>query len=241
MTGLDRSSLSEIALRNEKEKIVSNLSALEIISAPMLYLDRRMVSLILTRIKLFEKIVSTQGAVVECGVYKGNSLMTFFHLSNILEPNNFNRKIIGFDTFSGFPHVDITRDTAGEVGHLSDTNLELIQNMIVVQENDKFIPHMKKIELVVGDARESIPSYVKANPHLLIALLYLDFDLYEPTKIALDHLLPLVPKGGVVGFDEINQKKWAGETIALKEKIVINDVKLERFFFDPHVSYYQVC
>ena len=94
------------------------------------------------------------------------------------------------------------------------------------------------MELIKGDATETIPEYVKNNPHLIIALLYLDFDLYEPTKVALDHLLPLVPKGGIIGLDEINCKKWEGETIALKDTLSINSINLKKFFYDPSVSYF---
>ena len=74
----------------------------------------------------------------------------------------------------------------------------------------------------------------------LVCIVYLDFDIYEPTSIALKHLLPLVPKGGIIGFDEINSKKWKGETIALKENIKICDTKLQKFYFDPWVSFYEV-
>ena len=66
---------------------------------------------------------------------------------------------------------------------------------------------------------------------MIIALLYLDFDIYEPTKVALEHLLPLVPKGGIVGLDEINCKKWEGETIALKETLSLNSVRYEFSIF----------
>ena len=41
--------------------------------------------------------------------------------------------------------------------------------------------------------------------------------------MALEHLLPLVPKGGIVVFDELNVERWAGETKALKEYLKIND------------------
>jgi hypothetical protein len=99
---------------------------------------------------------------------------------------------------------------------------------------------LPKIELVKGDALTTIPQYIKDNPHLIIALLYLDFDLYEPTKIALEYLLPLVPKEGIVAFDELNQKRRQGETIALKEHLSISGINLRRFFYDPHVAYYIV-
>ncbi len=59
----------------------------------------------MTRIDLFKKILEVQGADVECGVHKGNSLFLYNHLSTILEPYNFNRKIIGFDIFEGFRSI----------------------------------------------------------------------------------------------------------------------------------------
>ncbi len=76
--------------------------------------------------------------------------------------------------------------------------------------------------------------------HLLISLLYLDFDLYEPTLTALKNFLPLMPKGGVVAFDEIYQKTFYGETVALKEVLNINKISVRKFYFDPNVSYYVI-
>lgn len=96
------------------------------------------------------------------------------------------------------------------------------------------------MELIVGDACHTIPKYVADNPQTIISLLYLDFDLYEPTKVALENLVPLVPKGGIVGFDELNRSKWSGETQAFKEVLGVSNTRLKRFYFDAHVSYYIV-
>ncbi|MFX1391778.1 MAG: TylF/MycF/NovP-related O-methyltransferase [Promethearchaeota archaeon] len=74
----------------------------------------------------------------------------------------------------------------------------------------------------------------------MIALLYLDFDLYEPTKVALEHFFPLVPKGGIVAFDELNALKWVGETKALKEFFDINKIRLRKFPFNGWGSYFIV-
>ena len=93
--------------------------------------------------------------------------------------------------------------------------------------------------MVKGDASKTISEYKKSNPQLVISLLYLDFDLYEPTKIALEEFLPLVPVGGIVAFDELNQYRDAGETTAFNEIIGIQNVELKKFIFDPHVSYFR--
>jgi hypothetical protein len=224
----------------KRDDALLEVSAKLVAETPFLYMDRRLATLSLTRVKLFEMILDVQGSVVECGVHRANSLMIYYHLSSIYEPIALNRKIIGFDTFEGFPSVS-DKDPQGVFsGDLGDTNLNHIEDWVSLQDQNRPLGHLEKIELIKGDACQTIPSYVKNNPYLIISLLYLDFDLYEPTLVALKHLLPLVPKGGVVAFDEINQKKWEGETIAMKEVIDISSVRLRKFFFEPHVSYYVV-
>jgi len=237
---LNQESVAEKSWNNHYLNSLKNIDSVLVADSPMIYLDRRLVTQLLTRIKMFEKIIDTQGSVVECGVHRGNSLMTYYHLSSILEPIAFNRKIIGFDTFDGFPSISGKDPTKIPLGKFKDTNYEHLIDWISIQDKNRAIGHIPKIELVRGDACLSIPKYVKENPHLIISLLYLDFDLYKPTLIALKHLLPLVPKGGLIGFDEVNQSKWAGETIALKEAIGLSNIKLKRFYFDAHVSYYIV-
>ena len=63
--------------------------------------------------ELFKQVLSVKGSVIDCGVFRGFSLMTWAKLSAILEPENLTRKIYGFDTFNGFPSV-ATEDTTPE-------------------------------------------------------------------------------------------------------------------------------
>src|SRR5690606_11940007 len=56
---------------------------------------------------LYEQILSVHGVIMEFGVRWGQNLVTLNNLRGIYEPYNFSRKIIGFDTFGGFPSVDI--------------------------------------------------------------------------------------------------------------------------------------
>ena len=73
--------------------------------------------------ELFKKIVNTNGSIIECGVFNGNGLFTWATLSSILEPVNHTRKIIGFDTFEGFPSV-ATQDKSKEALPFSVTDNE---------------------------------------------------------------------------------------------------------------------
>ena len=228
---------SEIIRLIEEKK----LGISSVIESPMLYCSRQTVTKILTRMKLFEMIREVQGSIVECGVYKADSLLTFFHMSTIFEPFSFTRKIIGFDSFKGFPMVSEQDNSEfAKVNHLSDVDLSHIQKIVEIQEINKALPEINRIQLIEGNVESSIPRYLVENPHLIISLLYLDFDLYEPTKIALEYFLPKVTIGGIVAFDELNQLKWKGETRAFDEIIGINNVALEKMSFDGHVSYFRV-
>jgi hypothetical protein len=78
---------------------------------------------------------------------------------------------------------------------------------------------------------------VADNPHLVVSLLFLDLDLYEPTLVALRHLLPRLPKGAVVAFDELDNPLWPGETSAVLDEVGLNRLELRRFDFDPYIGY----
>ena len=232
--------MAENEFRQRRAGLLEDIESREVSDAPFVFAERQTVTHALTRIKLFELIRDTQGAIVECGVHKGNALFLYAHLSSILEPYNFNRRVIGFDTFEGFRSLHQNDDPMNTESDFSDTSYERLDVWAKLHDVNRAISQWPKIELVKGDATTTIPRYVEENPHLIISLLYLDFDIYAPTAVALDNLLPLVPKGGVVGFDEINVKRWQGETIALKEKMSIGSVNLRKFYFDAWVSYYIV-
>lgn len=45
------------------------------------------------------------------------------------------------------------------------------------------------------------------------------------------------PKGAVIVFDELNNRTWPGETRAVLERIGLNNLRIQRFTYEPHVSY----
>jgi len=170
--------------------------------------------------------------------------MTWAHFSATLEPYNYHRKIIGFDTFEGFPSVApqdgrSEHALAGAFGEPYDIGTELSASILEFDGN-RFLNQKQKIELVKGDANETIPRYLVDNEHLLISLLYLDFDIYRPTVTALSHLLPRIPKGGIVAFDEVNNPDWPGETLALLESLDLKRQRLECLEYEPNISFIQI-
>jgi len=208
------------------------------------YVRRQNIARFLAQYEIFKRQIKIKGSVVECGVHHGGGLMAWAKLSATLEPYNYHRRIIGFDTFSGFPEVseiDLRNKNTKE-GMFSeeyDVYSELSEVIKEFDEN-RFINQIPKVELVRGDACITIPKYIEDNPHLIISLLFLDFDIYKPTAVALENFLPRMPKGSVIAFDEINNVDWPGETLAMLEKLDLNLKKLECFEFEPNISFIQL-
>jgi hypothetical protein len=105
---------------------------------------------------------------------------------------------------------------------------------------NRFIGHIPKVELVRGDANKTIPQYLQQNPQLIVSLLYLDFDIYQPTLTELKSFLPRMPKGAVIAFDELNSKDWHGESIAVLETLDLQDYRIERCPFGSAISFAQI-
>jgi len=208
-----------------------------------LYTPRQVLSDFLVRYELFKQVLEIPGSIVECGVLNGQGLLTFAQCSAILEPNNVNRLVFGLDTFSGFPSVsDADRSGASDRmvagGMKVDGSLERIQQAMTLFDQNRFIGHVPKIKLWQGDIVAQMDKFLEEHPYLLISLLYLDVDLYEPTKVILERLLPRVPKGGLVVFDELNMKDYPGETQALMHTLDISKLELKRLPHCSRISYF---
>ncbi|RTE07973.1 class I SAM-dependent methyltransferase [Paenibacillus whitsoniae] len=210
------------------------------------YTPRQTLARFLARYEIFKLIENVHGSIVECGVLFGGGLMGFANISTILEPYNFQRKIIGFDTFSGFPEV-AAEDLEGLLerksthlkkgGFAAPNAYEDLKQSIEVFNKNRFLSHFSKVEVIKGDFEETCEKYISDHPHLVISCLYLDFDIYKPTKVAIEKLVNRIPKGGVIVFDELNEEAFPGETIAVMEMIGIPNLRIRRFTFEPRISY----
>jgi hypothetical protein len=204
------------------------------------YIREQKLRRLLALYEIFKKILPVKGSVVECGVYSGFGLMSWALMSSILEPVNLNRRIYGFDTFDGFPSVgskDQSKISGIKQGDLSTQSYDELKQILKIYDANRFIGHIKKVHLIKGDAVKTIPKFVQDNKHLLVSLLFLDFDLFEPTKVAIEQLSPRMPKGSVIAFDELDNPIWPGETQALLETIGINKLRIQRLDFDPYIGY----
>lgn len=206
-----------------------------------LFINRQALSRILFMHELYQKQLTVHGVIMEFGVFWGQDLAFFESFRGIYEPYNHNRKIIGFDTFSGFPSVH-EKDGTHEViapGQFSVTkDYEMyLEKILMYHEKESPISHMKKFELIKGDASEKLEKYLKDHPETIISLAYFDFDLYKPTKACLKLIKNHITKGTVIGFDELNTPDYEGETLAFEEELGLKNHRIVHSMYSTVNSY----
>jgi len=209
-----------------------------------LFFNAKNLSRILFMDFLYRQAVDVQGVVMDFGTRWGQNMALFTSFRGMYEPFNRHKKIIGFDTFKGFPKTSEI-DGKSEMIHngnvsVSDNYLEFLDELLACHEKDNPLSHIKKYDFVVGDACKGIHEYLKNYPETIVALAYFDFDLYEPTKVCLEAIKDRLVKGSVIGFDELNDHDSPGETAALMEVFGLNNIKLKRYRYASRVSYFVV-
>jgi len=189
--------------------------------------------------ELFKMSYGLPGDIVELGVFRGLSLMSFANFLEIFNVTNRKKRVIGFDTFKGF--VDINEkdlspknNSDKKTGDFDASSYyECLKEAIGVFDEDRFVSWKNRVELIEGDIGKTVPEYVEKNPGLRISLLHFDCDLYEPTKAGLEKLFPLVVKGGIIVFDEYGDVNWAGESAAVDEYFKENNYVVKQFPWTP--------
>ncbi len=207
-----------------------------------LFLNSKELSRILFMDFIYKKNIETQGVIMDFGTRWGHNMAIFSALRGIYEPYNRHRKIIGFDTFSGFPSIS-KEDGKSDLmlkGNVSVTKnyKKYLEQVMNYQERSNPLDHIKKYEIRSGDASVELQKYLKEHPETIVSFAYFDFDIYEPTKKCLELLMPFLVKGSVLAFDELNDNDSPGETVALKEVFGLNNIKLKRYKYTSRVSYF---
>lgn len=218
------------------------VSPLEKMAGFPVYCSRQIITAFIERYHYFEMVLEIPGSIIDCGVGSGLEFMAFYHLSSILEPYHYTREIVGFDTFAGFPAISREDVSSGRASHLKVGGLKFqtydaLSRALSIHDGNRALGHIPKGRLYKGDVCETLPKFLAENPQLVVALLYLDVDLYVPTRCILDLLLDRVPKGGVIVFDELNHRDYPGETRAVVEALGLRNLRLRRLPFASTTSY----
>lgn len=186
---------SETLLREMSESL--NLSH----DNPYLFVRTGLIAKLFFYKEIYEIIESVPGNIVEVGSWFGQTSVLFENIRAIIEPFNYSRKIISFDTFDGY------NETSGlNIGNEEILKYKVGDNWVdllgKIQEAHKSINNSVSLfHNIKGDIRETIPKYLKENSEP-IALVYYDIATYETLKFTFNTLFPYISKGGVFVFDD---------------------------------------
>ncbi|HET8678809.1 MAG TPA: TylF/MycF/NovP-related O-methyltransferase [bacterium] len=159
------------------------------------------------------------GAIVECGVWRGGSMMAAAY--TLLLEQDASRDLYLFDTFEGMPppsRHDVRWDGAKADRVLAESDRADEEATWAAVSIDKVRGAMRstgydeaRVHYVAGLVEETIPQQAPAS----IALLRLDTDWYASTKHELQHLFPRISRGGVLIIDDYGY--WQGARRAVDE------------------------
>ena len=214
----------------------------EILGNLGLYMPSKHLARLLFFRDIYPLALNTHGIIVEFGVRWGATLALLANLRSIYEPFNRHRRIVGFDTFDGFRGV-ASEDGAGAGTRFRDGDFSVstsydqeLAGVLALHEKTNPMSHLRRFELVKGDAVQTVPAWFEAHPEAVVSLAIFDFDIYAPTKAALLAVKPRLFKGSVLVFDELADDVFPGETIAVQEVLGLNNLRIQR---SPSVS--RVC
>ena len=243
-----------IVLSSSSEKDIQRHFTALLKSAPLpddellpnlgLFLSSKAFARLLFFYEIYQKILHSHGVIIECGVRWGQTLSILSALRGSLEPYNRHRHIIGFDTFEGFKGIG---EQDGKLCQSKDGSFSVgagyedyLAQILTVQEQLNPMSHLKRFDLIKGDAVETVPRYFKEHPETIVSLAIFDFDIYKPTKAALQAIKPHLCKGSVLVFDELSDPFFPGETVALDEVFGLNHVRVRRLPMAARISYLEI-
>ena len=161
-------------------------------------------------LELCGKLGTTPGCVVECGVWRGGMI------AGMVQVLGANREYFLFDSFEGLPPAREDLDGASAVAWQSDTKSAAYYNNCSAGEEEAAaamrLSGASSFSLIKGWFNDTVPGF---TPPCKIAVLRLDGDWYDSTRVCLENLYPHVAAGGLVIVDDYYT--WDGCARALNE------------------------
>lgn len=168
------------------------------------------------------------GAIVECGVWRGGSMMAV--AMTLMEMDRADRDLYLFDTFTEMPppgprDVDLFGIEAHRYHEqLANEGIDPAFGYLPIERVQELIRltgyPIEQTHFVHGLVEETVPERAPER----IALLRLDTDYYSSTSHEMRHLLPRVADGGVLIVDDYGH--WRGSAEAVDEHLAESGMPL---------------
>jgi len=148
--------------------------------------------------ELYRSIINLPGDVAEFGVYKGASFIRWCTFRSMLESAS-SRRILGFDAFGKFPRQGDLADQSFVEGFEATGGDGIPKEQL---QGSLSIKGFHNVELIAGDVCSTLPAYVESRPESKFALVHVDVDVYEPTRVILEQIYDRIVPGGLIVFDD---------------------------------------
>lgn len=182
---------------------------------------------------LVKKVIHLPGHFCELGCWNGANLVYLAKIVNLLSPHS-QTELFGFDSFEGLKTFDTKQDIANEESEGAYRgNVDLLEDVLSLYNLDEFV------RLIKGDIHHTLSSFLNKRKGARFSFVYMDVDLYSPTKVGIELLYPRLLKGGIMVFDEYNVKQWPGETSAVHD-VLGNNIELHRVPFTRQPTAYLI-
>lgn len=180
---------------------------------------------------LLPETIALEGALAECGVYRGATLLP---TGWYLKQSGSAKVVYGFDSFQGFDaSVDSEIALGGRSsvtkrrGGFGDTSLEYVAAKV------RRFGLQQHVRLVEGYLERTLPRYADQQ----FCFVHLDVDIYESYRVALEFFYPRMASSGVILLDEYDDPTWPGCNKAVDEFLFDKPERLVQIERDNHVKY----
>jgi hypothetical protein len=166
------------------------------------------------------------GDVVECGVASGANTFPLADMVKTWNKKNGTRKrVFACDTFCGMPYDDAVK--TGKEHKFGEFNYGL--NFKLIQEQRKDLP----ISRVEGLVEDTLPSNLGQGKFCFV---FLDMDLYQPTKFACEFFQDKIAVGGIIGFHDYGWDRCDGVKKAIEESLDME--RFKKVFLEDYTIFF---
>lgn len=186
----------------------------------------------------YEQIVQLPGLVLDIGTWRGQTAVVCENLRAIFEPLHLNRRIVCFDTFTGYQgfsdkdkptsiHKDGTYTLTGGYE-------DILKNLLMLHEQNNAMGHFSgKHTVIKGDCRTTLPQFFSENKNEFVALAFFDVNSVEPTKEALHTVWDRLVPGGILAVWQLTRNTIPAEGIVYVSEVLghlPHEIKRSQFY-----------
>jgi hypothetical protein len=238
-TTLTTSTATQIDFRNQlwQKFKECKLSDAELERSLGLFIRGSLLSRFLAISDIYKKIVHIPGSIFDFGTWRGQNAIICENLRSIFEPFNKQRKILCFDTFTGYSNwseQDLKSRNYDENTYATGKDYaNYLRELLEIHEGNNNLGHMRGHHKVIeGDVTVTLPQYLKENQSTLVSLAFFDLGLYRPTKEAINAIRPHLVPGSVLVFLQLTRDELPGDAIAFREcfKGVTHEIETSKIY-----------